>query len=66
MNSIPFQLIAGTKASDNVEQKSPYLKAILSSASSSTAIVRRIIADTISDKAAALRYIKESSTLRKA
>lgn len=66
MNTIPFQLIAGTKSTNSDEQKSPYLKVILSSESSSSAIVRRIISDTISDKDAALRYIKESSTLRKA
>lgn len=66
MSTIPFQLIAGMKSSDSIEKKSPYLKAILSNASSGTAVVRRIITDAISDKAAALRYIKESSTLRKA
>ena len=65
----PFLSIAGADNNQNQEkkpeQKSPYLKAILSAQRADNFIVRNISSVNDSDRSAASRYIKESSCLRK-
>jgi hypothetical protein len=64
----PFLYVAGSEGQEEKKkadpQKSPYLKAILSGTAGS-AVVRKILSAVGSDKAAAIRYIKESACLRK-
>lgn len=69
-NNHPFLYVAGPEGQNNngktEPQKSPYLKAILSGKAAGTAVVKKLISAVSSDKAAAIRYIKESAFLRKA
>ena len=66
----PFLSIAGSENKTNAEkksdQRSPYLKAILTGKRSGTALIRNLDSHEISDRNAASRYIKESTFLRKA
>lgn len=66
----PFLSVASSERqnekTDNGSQKSPYLKAILSGTAAGSAVVKKILSAVGSDKAAAIRYIKESAYLRKA
>lgn len=65
----PFLSVVRSERNDaltgNNQQKSPYLKAILSG-TAGAAVVKKILSAVSSDTAAASRYIKESAFLRKA
>lgn len=66
----PFLSIAGSENHSVNEkkndQRSPYLKAILTGNRTGAALIRNIDSIELTDKNAASRYIKESSFLRKA
>lgn len=66
----PFLSIAGSEDKTDTEkksdQRSPYLKAILTGNRSGTALIRSLESHELSDRNAASRYIKETSFLRKA
>jgi hypothetical protein len=64
--SYPLQDQKTKQTQKKSDQRSPYLKAILTGNRSGTALIRSLDSHELSDRNAASRYIKETSFLRKA